>query len=523
MEDDSGDDEHGSDLFDSSVLDSLKKLTEEIHEDLRADDAMAVPSRSSSGSYDSYDDDGDGDDDDDDDYSDDDEDPDSGETKLFSMMNDLVMELQVELEQTENEEMDEAKDVTPALTVLKNQAIVEPIEEEENEHTVPRPSPSIGDAENRCGGDGAEHSGFGHRGLIPPADSTNLPRVSDHNKTEKQARLRQHVKSLLRRVADLTHANQDGAGNHTWNDFRSAFTEDDGGSQKESGGGYQPETTDFVAGSTEGATYLGSNCNATGQRPRGDSGADRLERLMGAISHYSKSTDPKTSTPSLHAGHDVILESVPSESTESISNQRIGGVEGPDEQLESTNGNDQNSKTIGAGSYDDEAAGEGSNTAREMSKFTQRKSREYITREQSSSDRDVVDRVSAVGEVVEDAGIAPSPMTPRRSKTTRDAPPQATEAEPQTVLRGEIPPTAHRPRQRHPKQPSTNGNYKTKRRTKKHKTRKPERVASQGTGGAEHLVPERAETISQQSLRALFFSLLALDDRLSKEPAVTAR
>jgi hypothetical protein len=79
----------------SGLLDSLDKLTNEIKEDILSLEGT----ESETGSNESSNNDDEFDSDDEDNEYSDDEDPESGETTLFSMMDELVMELQKELEE----------------------------------------------------------------------------------------------------------------------------------------------------------------------------------------------------------------------------------------------------------------------------------------------------------------------------------------------------------------------------------------------------------------------------------------
>jgi hypothetical protein len=523
MDDDSGD-EHHAGLFDPSVLDSLNKLTEEIHEDLRADDDSAVYSSGSYNSDDEYDDAG---------YSDDDEDPESGENQLFSMMDDLVMELQMELKQSGEGEL--GVDVTtPPPPVLDRNAVRSGGHEEDAEKAIPKPFPSIENTEN-SGIVSPEPTNHGSQGLIPPVDCTNLQQVPNHSKSEKQLRLHQHVKSLLRRVADLTYASQEGATNSTGDGNATSSSEDNHESdlraELESGDIQQQPTADVVRTPNEEVPNLCTNDNAVGRRQRGDSSADRLERLLGAISNYRSVRDSSNLSPSVHAGHGAAFDSDPSESTRSVSAQRIDVVNVSDETQETTSGDYQNPVTVGKVQTTrsvDEAAEDTYNAARAISIFTQRKRREYIVRKHSSNDGVLASHDFLSEETVPDVGGDMSPARLRRSKTARDTPTEVTApATPQILQPSEdVSSTVQgltTPLPRHRRQPSTNKKKKTKRRTNKHKKRRPQRDVMEGTAGLPHVVPEPAEPISQQSLRALLASLLALDDRLSKETTRAAR
>lgn len=510
MDDESGDERHG-DLFNSSVLDSLNRLADEIHEDLRSDDNSAGHC---TGSYNSDDDDYD-----EGEYSDDDEDPDSGETQLFSMMDDLVMQLQMELKQVGEEGGgDETETLSPAK--VDSQAIREVGQQEAVVKTMSPPSPLKENAEN-LDVTSTEPSDVLTQGLVPPLDCTNLPHISSHNSAEKQIRLHQHVKSLLRRVSDLASpTSQDGARRNLGDDYSTASKEEDGSSQNESA----PQQN-------EEESNLWPNSNTPVESPRGDSSADRLERLMGAISNYSKARDP-SSLASIQTGHGVILGQEPTESTNAANAQVVGVVEATDELPGTASDAYEQPAIIGeAGSADDDGGIEStSKTRAAMSIYTQRKRREYLLRKKSpeeeisgGEDLDTAQNVADGGEVDR------ATVNPRRSKTSRDLATETTQqANPQAVQRVESQSTANgssSPRQRqpsHPRQRPNNLRNKEKRRTNKHKKRRPQRDVLQGTGGLVDVVPEPAESFSQQSLRKLLSTLRALDAKLSKETARTA-
>ena len=172
-------------LFDSSVLDSLNKLTDEINEDLLSD------VDSDGGSDDSYDSD---------EYTDDDEDPDSGENQLFSMMDDLVMELQMELEDEKDEE-EEQKETTKsteksASGLEDEKKFIDGNTDNESE-VLPQKK---NDVENVSTTDGetVNHEPSPVKLPMPSLDSSNFNHtMSASERAEKQQRLHLHVKSLL--------------------------------------------------------------------------------------------------------------------------------------------------------------------------------------------------------------------------------------------------------------------------------------------------------------------------------------
>ncbi|KAG7346710.1 hypothetical protein IV203_005779 [Nitzschia inconspicua] len=292
-------------LFDSAVLESLNRLTDEIQEGLLTDG----DSDAASESYDS------------DEYTDDDEDPDSGENKLFNMMDDLVMELQMELQDADhlpvieaikddkgaeaNDTSTPAKDESEVTALQSTQDFENAVDGSTGEDSKPSSSPSTLPTNS-----------------IPPSDRTNVP-LLDHERVEKQRRLHAQVKLLLHQVSMM--AEQAGA--------------------EES---HQDDVEDQTTASTG--------------RPRGDSGADKLQRLLGAISSYST---PPTTAP------------------QTVSNTI------PDEQAK---------------------------TARAMSSYTQRKRREYLLRKQAAAnDANVDGRQSA------DVMVSPSSQ---KEKVTLTSPTQ---------------------------------------------------------------------------------------------------
>lgn len=153
-------------LFDSSLLDSLNKLTDEIQEDLLTDDGSEDSDSYRSGEY-----------------TDDDEDPDSGENQLFTMMDDLVTELQMELKDEETDGAIEA-DTEPHVVV-----------ESEKEETT---------ADQQNEDEPYDTSDVEHVPVICEPSAATVPAV-DRERLEKQRRLHVQVKSLLQRVTVLAH------------------------------------------------------------------------------------------------------------------------------------------------------------------------------------------------------------------------------------------------------------------------------------------------------------------------------
>jgi hypothetical protein len=230
-------------LFDSSVLDSLNKLTDEIQEDLLTDG----DSDEGSDSYDS------------DDYTDEDDDPDSGENKLFNMMDDLVMELQMELQDDDAMPVMEAVDDNNAPNDTPTASVEDDSnDKKQSESTTPQPSPQKENAVNVAAAQDESKPPSSPSPppatYIPPTDRTNVP-LSEYERAEKQRRMHAQVKLLLHRVSIMAEQAE---------------------AQERSQGAADP------------------NHPAVGGRPRGDSSADKLERLLGALSSYSP---PPTATP----------------------------------------------------------------------------------------------------------------------------------------------------------------------------------------------------------------------------------
>mmetsp|Transcript_9701 Transcript_9701/g.28898 ORF Transcript_9701/g.28898 Transcript_9701/m.28898 type:complete len:288 (+) Transcript_9701:101-964(+) len=147
----------------SGILATLDKLTTEIEEDLvSADGTPSITgSNESPGNDDDYDDDYYSDYEDGVSYSDE-EDPDSGETKLFSMMDELVAELQIQLEEESDDEDSTSFD---------------------------------GDgSNNQSEGDKIEHTSMAE---------TVEDEKKEGDRVEEQAELHQHVKTLLQQVTGM--------------------------------------------------------------------------------------------------------------------------------------------------------------------------------------------------------------------------------------------------------------------------------------------------------------------------------
>jgi hypothetical protein len=242
-------------------------------------------------------------------------------------------------------------------------------------------------------------------------------------------------------------------------------------------------------------------------RKRGDSSADRLERLLGAISTYSYSKSPA-------APIDSHTEETSKTSRES---RVVKGEEAPF------------------------VAGDPSKTARAMSSYTQRKRREYLLRKHASAEEEGDDdddnpkdqsvlslreRVKSMPVAEIEETVAPTAATTANMTTTEasdSASPMPRKKQPSShsVNSAGTPLTSPKPSV--PRKTPSKKNRKQ--RTNKHKKRKPRPI--DGTAGIPHPgvydshLPHQSyapqEQMSQQSLRALLASLLALDDRLSRE------
>mmetsp|Transcript_10224 Transcript_10224/g.18644 ORF Transcript_10224/g.18644 Transcript_10224/m.18644 type:complete len:407 (+) Transcript_10224:140-1360(+) len=391
-------------LFDTSVLDSLNKLTDELNEDLLTDGSDSV---AASDSYDS------------DDYSmDDDEDPDSGENKLFSMMDDLVMELQMEIEDT-GDEIEEKDDPVPELEEENN-----PVVATEGRSEVLSPKSDTNENSESVSNGGSSQSILNKLSPADRSNNLNLNNISASERAEKVHRLHLHVKSLLRRVADMAQENQ------------VAPTVAEGDSTPVS------------------LTLQGEDAKGMAGRPRGDSSADRLERLLGAIATYSSSPG-RGGTPLTERA-------------------RTNGDEGP----VVNDGTDEENRN---------------KTVRAMSSYTQRKRREYLLRKQASNEEGQGSKEGA--RTVKALSVNPPPPPPK----TVGSPLSSTQHSRKTPNK-----------------------KKRKQRTNKHKKRKP-RLATPNVGQQRQQQQQpglKDDSMSKQSLQSLLASLLALDDRLSREQLI---
>jgi len=203
----------------SGLFATLDKLTSEIVEDdlTSVEGGTSARSRSSAGSNShesptrNENDDDNNDDDDDDYYSDDDdgaysddEDPDSGETKLFSMMDELVAELQIQLEEDSDDDDNDNDD---------NNNDDNDKDKEDDETNA-----SIVDGGKDNNGEGAvsnvnentEHTSMAEAFTASATatvedDDDDENNTEDDHRAEKQrhAELHQHVQTLLEQVVEM--------------------------------------------------------------------------------------------------------------------------------------------------------------------------------------------------------------------------------------------------------------------------------------------------------------------------------
>jgi hypothetical protein len=185
----------GLSLFDTTILESLSRWTDEIQDGLLTDGDSDVAS-------DSYDSDVYTDDDDDDD------DPDSGENKLFNMMDDLVMELQLELNAS-CDPLPLIEATTENNVVGNTNGVADVNEEVESETMIIEPTPPIHNPSTLITME--DHSSCTE---MPPLEFDNTPSMDRtnvqfpiHGRAEKQRRLHTQVKQLLQHVSMMTELN----------------------------------------------------------------------------------------------------------------------------------------------------------------------------------------------------------------------------------------------------------------------------------------------------------------------------
>jgi len=249
----------------SGIFDSLDKLTNEIKADLMTDEENAESVTGSSSN------------DDEDDYWDDDseeDDPDSGENKLFSMMDELVQELMIELKDDDGIDEDD---------IAVNKSAV--VHEENDESTIMNTeeltytTTEIPDASTE---DDTQNNIIESDDSCPPSpsractlsedcdSSTSKTKTISSQPTddgvEKHVKLHEQVSTLLLQVTELTNS---------MNAQKKIKT-------------VKNEYDDKVS------------ANIQRKIMHGDYNADRLEHLMGAIATYSKFREANTNEiPSL--------------------------------------------------------------------------------------------------------------------------------------------------------------------------------------------------------------------------------
>lgn len=418
-------------LFDSSVLDSLNKLTDEIQEDLYGNNNNADSNSNSDNEGDNED--GSDYDDSDDDYTDEDEDPDSGENQLFNMMDDLVMELQMELqdedavpeidpEKYNDNPIGQADETSKAVAA----AAADSAEEKRETVATPQSTPQKEDAVNVSAEEESTPSPSSKQSapdIVPPTDQTNGP-MSEYERAEKQRRLHSQVKMLLQRVSMMAeHA----------------------------------EAQESSSGHAVGAG-----------RPRGDSGADKLERFLGALSSYSTApgaASPRTAT---------------------------------------------NTAPIPEGQ---------AKTARAMSSYTQRKRREYLLRKQAAS--------GGGANSSDGQRVTPVAVTPPSSKgdatatdaTSNDQKKKKRRSRTNKHKKGKQKQTSPKMSELQYQQYMHHG-YMQQQQDMQQQQQAYYAQQIQTQSPYQHHHHHHQEPIPQQSLRALLSQLLVLDERLSREEAI---
>ena len=223
------------------IMESLDKLTNEIKEDLDQESVTGYDSSSN---------------DDDDAYWSDEDNYDSGENKLFAMMDELVNELKIEIEDDkDNDDGVEGGRIVETGEGIVTEAVNENTAESDDQPSVVSASSDEGDSPTSD---------------VEPKDEA----------VEKQEKLHQHVKTLLEQVYELTG---------TMNTMKKTKA-------------VKNEYNDKVSASIQKKIE------------NGDYDADRLEHLMGAIATYSKFREakinaiPTISSPSPQSSSTVKLK-----------------------------------------------------------------------------------------------------------------------------------------------------------------------------------------------------------------------
>ena len=249
-DDDNDDDSSIPEMFRSTsgLLDSLDKLTKEIKANLMSDEdpgSLTASNESSSN------DDEDFYWEDEENYFSEDDDPDSGENKLFSMMDELVVELMMELK---DENIDEDKKDSQSV-----------VDEENDESIINKEHPSTAEITDEVRKDDIKNIVESDESAPPsivctpsndcgsPISNMNCTHPIDYDRVEKQKKLHEHVKTLLRQVTELTKTMNTKKRKSVKNEYNEKIS-----------------------------------ANIQRKIEEGDNDADRVEHLMGAVATYSK-------------------------------------------------------------------------------------------------------------------------------------------------------------------------------------------------------------------------------------------
>lgn len=239
------------------LLDSLDKLTNEIKANLMSDEE---PGSVTGSNESSFNDDEDFYWDDEDIYYSDDDDPDSGENMLFSMMDELVKELMMELEDDRIDEDD--KDDQLVVDEENDESIMNKGERFSAAEIAGAALFSKGNKKSTIESDDYMQSSLS---ITSSKDCVSL--TSDLNssqpideRAEKHIKLHQHVKTLLLQVTELTSSMKSKKRKAIKNEYNDKIS-----------------------------------ANIQRKIEQGDYDADRLEHLMGAIATYGKYRDANTS------------------------------------------------------------------------------------------------------------------------------------------------------------------------------------------------------------------------------------
>lgn len=241
----------------SGLLESLEKLTNEIKANILSEEGPGFVTGSNEESWSNDDEDfyWDGEDN----YYSDDDDPDSGENKLFSMMDELVVELVAELKDDSIDE--DYRDDQSVVDEENDESIMD-----KGEHTY------TAEIANKIS-KGDNHNIFESEDSVSPTlaciSSKDCSRSISNlelsqpivDRIEKHLKLHQHVKILLQQVTELT--------NSICAKKRKAI---------------KNEHNDKIS------------ANITKKIEQGDYDADRLEHLMGAIATYGQFREANTNT-----------------------------------------------------------------------------------------------------------------------------------------------------------------------------------------------------------------------------------